>query len=231
MSLLPQRKKSPGEIAKLRENLGVPGTPAEPANHQPIMAPQAETRQPAPPSGTPAEGPKAVHSLKRSERMAASQGAAAAEALPKPDTAPVHPPRSVRSLRKSERLPATPHPESPPDSNLPHQRHSDEEIARIRRREVLALMEAKPNPRLFPAHPALIIPGYLSGIAGAVGFHFYQIPILATVACVIAAVVIAVLIGIRKPISRHHAAFIAVIALFVIVFGALHYFPHLRHAT
>jgi K+-transporting ATPase A subunit len=42
---------------------------------------------------------------------------------------------------------------------------------------------------------------------------------------------VAAFIGIRKPISRHHAAFIAVIALFVIIFGALHYFPHLRHAT
>ena len=120
---------------------------------------------------------------------------------------------------------------SPPDSNLPHLRHSDREIAEIRRREALALMNARPNPKLFPAHPALIIPGYLSAIAGAVGFYFYQFPIAATLAFATVSLVVATIIGIRKPISRHHAAFIAVMALFVLVFGALHYFPHLRHAT
>ena len=42
---------------------------------------------------------------------------------------------------------------------------------------------------------------------------------------------VAAFIGARKPVSRHHAAFISVLSLFVLVFGALHYFPYLRHAT
>jgi K+-transporting ATPase A subunit len=29
----------------------------------------------------------------------------------------------------------------------------------------------------------------------------------------------------------HHAAFIAVLSLFVLVFGVLHYFPQLQHGT
>ena len=53
----------------------------------------------------------------------------------------------------------------------------------------------------------------------------------ATAGCSTAAMLLAAFIYLRRPISRHHAAFIAVIALFVIVFGALHFFPQLRHAT
>jgi hypothetical protein len=134
-------------------------------------------------------------------------------------------------LRKSEQAPAAPHPESPPDSPLPHHRHSDEEIAEIRRRETLALMNAQPNAKLFPAHPGIIIPGYLSAFASAAGIYFYQFPIAATLAFVFFSLAVAAFIGIRKPVSRHHAAFISVISLFVLVFGALHYFPSLRHAT
>jgi hypothetical protein len=92
-------------------------------------------------------------------------------------------------------------------------------------------MNARPNAKLFPAHPALIIPGYLSAIAGAAGFYFHRLPISFTLAFVTVSLVLAAFIGIRKPVSRHHAAFISVISLFVLVFGALHYFPSLRHAT
>ena len=140
-------------------------------------------------------------------------------------------PRPVRSLRKSEWVPAEPQPEAPPDSPLPHHRHSDEEIAEIRRREALALMNAQPNAKLFPAHVGIIIPGYLSSIAGAAGIYFYQFPIAVTLVFVALSLAVAVFIGISKPVSRHHAAFISVISLFVLVFGALHYFPQLRHAT
>ena len=253
MSLLPQRKKSPEEIARLRDSLGVPGAPrqfeetqdaAEPSarkagdvdtivasNHEAALVHPDET---IPLAAQPAElpsGPKPVHSFKRSERLPAAAATAAAEAAPPAVTLDVRSPKPVRSLRKSEHLPLPPQPESPPDSNLPHQRHSDAEIAEIRRREVFAMMNAAPNPKLFPAHPALIIPGYLAGIIAAVGLYFYDLPIVAASACVTTSMLVAAFIGIRKPISRHHAAFIAVIALFVIIFGALHYFPHLRHAT
>lgn len=253
MSPLPQRKKSPEEIARLRDSLGVPGAPrqfeetqdaAEPSarkagdvdtivasNHEAALVHPDET---IPLVAQPAElpsGPKPVHSFKRSERLPAAAATTAAEAAPPAVTLDVRSPKPVRSLRKSEHLPLPPQPESPPYSNLPHQRHSDAEIAEIRRREVFAMMNAAPNPKLFPAHPALIIPGYLAGIIAAVGLYFYDLPIVAASACVTASMLVAAFIGIRKPISRHHAAFIAVIALFVIIFGALHYFPHLRHAT
>lgn len=235
MSPLPQRKKSPEEIAKLRETFGVPGSypqlkeitretapaPVEtivPANHEATVVHEDA------PSELPKPAPKQVHSFKRSERSPVAEENPAV-------TAPAREPKPVRSFRKSEHLPAAPHPESPPDSPLPHHRHSDEEIAEIRRREVLALMNVQPDPRLFPAHPAVIVPGYVSALAGAAGFYFYQFPIGATLGFVCFSLLVAAFIGIRKPISRHHAAFISVISLFVLVFAALHYFPQLRHAT
>jgi hypothetical protein len=245
MSLLPQRKKSAEELAKLRETLGIPGAAAEPGETPAPAAPapradHVETIVPAihqaalvedgdPPHlqtepAAPVAGPKPVHSLKRSERMPAAP-------VPTP-VAASRGAKPVRSLRKSEHLPpAAPLPESPPDSRLPHQRHSDREIEEIRRREVLSMMNAAPNPRLFPAHPAMILPGYLFPPAAAAGIWFYQIHIAATAMLAILSLAIAGVILWRKPVSRHHAAFIAVLALFLIVFSALYYFPQLRHAT
>lgn len=251
MSLLPQRKKSPEEIAKLRETLGISGIPAEilppsasgelpaepapsiehvetivPAIHQAVVI-EDDDPLPLPTAPTaPADGPKPVHSLKRSERVPAPV------ATPHPSPAPARSGKPIRSLRKSEHLPqAAPLPASPTDSTLPYQRHSNHEIEEIRRREALALMNAGPNPRHFPAHTAIIIPGYLIPTAAAAGIWFYQIPIEATAGAALLALVIAAGIMWRKPISRHHAAFIAALTLFLIVFSALYYFPQLRHGT
>jgi hypothetical protein len=210
MSPLPQRKKSAEEIAKLRESLGVPGAVGE----ETPAAPAAEVSQPA---TAVAEAP-----AERASLPPAQETPPPAAREPKP----------VRSLRKAERAAApVPHRDSPPDSSLPHQRHSAREIEELRRREMHSLMNSVPNPRLLPAHPALIIPGYLCSIAAAVGVWVYQMPPAATLVAVLAALAIAGFIWRRKPVSRHHAAFIAVFALFLLVFSALHYFPHLRHAT
>jgi hypothetical protein len=239
MSPLPQRKKSSEEIVRLRESLGIPGAehheepgppkagPAVdiivPANHEaPVIHENAPAELPKPPH-------QKVHSFKRSEQVTVGQEAhGSAPTVPSPSPRESKP---VRSLRKSEWKPVEAQPESPPDSPLPHHRHSEREIAEIRRREALAVMNTPPNARLFPAHPAIIIPGYLSAIAGAAGIYFYQFPIAATLGFVTVSLALAAFIGIQKPISRHHAAFISVISLFVLVFGALHYFPSLRHAT
>ena len=93
MSLLPQRKKSPEELAKLRETLGIPGAAAEaplssatrraaapprltwkPSSRPFIEAAVVEDGDPLPLQTEPATpaGPKPVHSLKRSERMPAA---------------------------------------------------------------------------------------------------------------------------------------------------------------
>jgi hypothetical protein len=256
MSLLPQRKKSAEEIAKLRESLGVPGVSPEaetasapeaasapaagvetivPTHHEATVVHAAEPEPAAEPEHLPPpahHGPKQVHSLKRSERMPLEPTDEPDDEAPSP--LPQGPlPKTVRSLRKSEQapLPAFPHSVPAANSKLPAHRHNDRELNEIRRREAIAMMHPAANPKLAVAHPAVIVPGYLLALAGASCFVFYQFPIAATAACSATALALAAFIFVSRPISRHHAAFIAVIALFVIVFGVLHYFPHLRHAT
>ena len=251
MSLLPQRKKTAEEIAKLRENLGVPALPAEasdppatppvealvPTHHEATVVAAAveaaETPHIEPAPAPIPHGPKPVHSLKRSERIPAPSAEETPPETPTPEPAPGSP-KPVRSLRKSEQIPVLkPAPAKPSaDSKIPFHRHSDDEIAEIRRRDALAMMNAHvPNPKLAAAHFALLIPGYLFAISGGACFFFYEFPMAATAACAAIALVISAFVFVRRPLSRHHAGFISVIALFVIVFGTLHYFPHLQHAT
>jgi len=220
MSLLPQQKKSAEEIAKLRENLGI---------HDPSSAAETPAPDSAETTGPPAEkphAPKPVHSLKRSERTPVLAVEPEPAAPPEPRE-----PKQVRSLRKSEQVPLSPVHEPSPDSKLPIHRHSEQEIQQIRLQESLAALAPAAHLLARKAHPVIVIPGYLFAIGGAVGYHFYDLQIAVTAACVVVALLFAAFIYFKKPLSLHHAAFIAVMSLFVIVFGALHFFPHLQHAT
>jgi len=258
MSLLPQQKKSAEEIAKLRESLGIAASP--PSEEPSPVEPSIPTALVAPPEAKPAaltpqtppasslaplpvvagHAAKPVRSLKRSERIPVlpvedaveiDKIASALEAPPSPSEPAL--PKPVRSLRKSEQGPSAPssHLEPPPDSPLPVHRHSDHELQEIRRKEALAMLAPAVHPQSLTAHLAVIIPGYLLALCGAVGYYYYELQIQVTAACVAAALLVAAFIFVKKPLSRHHAAFIAVASLFVMVFGALYYFPQLRHGT
>jgi hypothetical protein len=201
MSLLPQRKKSAEEISQLRETLGVPALQGNQESATTVVIDSITSEVTEPASSSPRPAP---------------------------------PQKTVRSFRKSEQVPIllTTPPNPDPDSKLPFQRRSDEEIAAIRRRETLAMMSPPPrNWKLAVAHPVILVFGYLCALAGALCFFFAQFPILATAVCGLVALLIAAIILWRYPICRHHAAFIAVIALLVLAFALLHYFPHLRNAT
>lgn len=251
MSHLPQRKKTAEEIAKLRENLGVP-TLQDAESEKPVAA-APDTLVPEPHEASivhhPAEPAPdtlvsnhhesiVVHHAAPPETApeVSENPADAPDEEPETVSAPVpHLPKPVRSLKKSEQVPVlTPAPaKSAANSKLPTKRHSDKELAEIRRRDTMEMTTTppQPNPKLAAAHPALIIPGYLFAVAGATCFVSYDFPMAATASCTAAALLIAGFIFLRKPISRHHAGFIAMIALFVLIFGTLHFFPHLRHAT
>jgi hypothetical protein len=283
MSLLPQRKKSAEEIAKLRETLGIPGQsstmdelpasepasaivsrpPAEiPKAESAVPKLEAEAKAPAPaprppipqipdpepdsPSLPPvtdtstlpvltSNGPRPVRSLKRSERVPvlAPEKPETARITPEKATPAPHAPKVVHSLRKSELVPITPADiHTPPvDSKLPVHRHSDKELNDLRRKAAIAQHGAVVPFAAMKAHLALLIPGYLLTAAAVACFYYYELSISVTAGCIAVALLIAGFIFVKKPLSRHHAAFISVIALFVIVFGALHYFPQLRHGT
>ncbi|RYD17087.1 MAG: hypothetical protein EOP88_28420 [Verrucomicrobiaceae bacterium] len=207
---------------------------AEPA---PVAKP-APALEPLPVSDPPA--PRAVRSLKRSERIPVlsvenepAEPAAPREepSLPGKTVLPtMQTARTVRSLKKSEQGPVEHH-EPAADSKLPQYRHSDKELGEIRRREAIAAVNTQEPPKPMVAHLSMVIPGYLAAIGGGVGFHYYDLAIQVTAVCVGIALLVAAFIFIKRPLSRHHAAFIAVMTLFVIVFGALHYFPQLQHGT
>jgi hypothetical protein len=187
--------------------------------------------------------PKPVRSLKRSERISVlpiePEGPLPRQAQQIEAQLPTRSPlpvaqglKSVRSLRKSEQAPLTaPAKSPPPDSPLPVQRHNADQIQELRRQEAISLIAPHKEPPTLTAHWALIVPGYLCAIAGGVCWYFYELRIEIPGACVACAWLIAAFIFFARPFSRHHAAFIAVIALFVTVFGALYYFPQLKHGA
>jgi hypothetical protein len=186
----------------------------------------------SPPPPADAHAPKPVRSFKRSERVPASP-VAEDEALQASAASPeIHAGHKlVRSLRKSEQGPLHAATKPPPDSPLPLHRHSEREIQQIRRQETLTLQAAAIHPLALKAHPALVIPGYLFAAAGAAAYNFYDFELSVTASCIALALLIATFIFFKKPLSVHHAAFIAVSSLFAIVFGTLHYFPNLQHGT
>lgn len=213
----------------------VTASPETEAVPPPGLAPELE---PLPVAGPPA--PRQVRSLKRSERIPvlpvedeSTESTAPREesSIPGKTVLPaLQVARQVRSLKKSEQRPLELH-EPPADSKLPQHRHSDRELGEIRRREAIAAVNIQAPPKPMVAHLAMVIPGYLAAIAGGVCFRYYDLSIGVTATCVAIALLVAGFIFIKRPLSRHHAAFISVMTLFVIVFGALYYFPQLQHGT
>jgi len=223
MSELPQRRKSPEEIARLRESMGLPVIP--PATVE--ISPTAEV--PAINESLPTPAPRQVHSLKKSEQIPSMPAVIAgiSPAIIEPAAAA----KPVRSLRKSEQIAPAPNPNAfSSHSNLPGHRHSDSELKEIRRQAALQSQIYTAPPKPLRAHPSLYAPGYLLALAG--GICIYQdLQFIIPLACALSAVALAGFVFLQRPHSRHHAAFITVAALFLIVFGALYYFPQLRHAS
>ena len=153
------------------------------------------------------------------------------EPVPQRPAPAAHGPKQVRSLRKSEQGPVSPPHRPPADSVLPVHRHSENDIKLIRRHEALAPHAHIPHPQTLIAHPVVYVPGYLLAIAGAVCCFYYDLELHYTAACEGLAFLLAAFIWFQKPLSRHHGGFIAVIALMVVVFGVLHYFPNLKYGT
>jgi hypothetical protein len=150
-----------------------------------------------------------------------------AEIRPLPEAKP------VRSLRKSERVPVQTSAAQPAaHSNLPTHRRSQDEIEDLRKREALArLTPPPPNPKLAVAHRFTISIGYACALSGSSFFFYKPFPLAATASCAVAALLTALYIFLKTPLSKHHAGFITAITLVVMVFGSLHYFPHLKYAT
>lgn len=234
MSPLPQRRKSPEEISLLRESLGIPSV-MDPPDHPPTPVPQPKEQVTgtvaldAPTEIIPAAVDTPVVSIEPVTRQAVpvvtpaapateiAESAIRLELPPKPNT---------------PRPPTTrPVPNDPAFSSIPVRRHSHEELEDIRRRDALSAMDATPtHPVFVQAHPAFIASGYLFAGGCAGRLLLVDWPLRATAGCAAASLLIALCILILRPISRHHAGFIAILTLLLCAFATLQHFPQLLHA-
>jgi hypothetical protein len=221
--MIPQKKKSAEEIAKLRESLGLPGAgPAPETTPDPFpSAPQAE-----PAAVSPASLPQPAPVPESSK--------------PAPDPRPSAEAKPVRSLRKSERMPLPkPAPAAAnPGSILPSQRRSESELNQIRRAQAFENRQAPPATHLLAitANPFLVGLGYLFAFGSAFmpladWLYWFRAPFALTATLAGLSLVVAAFIFLKKKRSVHNACFIAAIAFFTLVFSALYYFPQLRNAS
>lgn len=221
--MLPQRRKSAEEIAKLRESMGIPGA----------IAPQAEPADPGDrlDGAEPVDGGEGLKSR------------AVAEALP-PSVA-----KPVRSLRKSERMPENRERPAVPLSpaGIPLRRRSEEELMEMRRQQATPPDQSIAHLRQMELPWPVIVFVYLLPLCGALCAWFavwspgvppldFPAPWLADLSrqpwlakaglgalgvfCG-GAFLLAGWISWKKPRSRHHAGFISIINLLVLVFGIL----------
>jgi hypothetical protein len=121
--------------------------------------------------------------------------------------------KPVRSLRRSERNPS-PASTPAPSETLPSYRHTREELDLMRRQEAMRVMSSEVPPAVshlqqITASRWLLALGYLLAFAWGVG-----------------GIGVAAYIALKKPRSRHHAGFMAMIAVLVLVFGILYKFTN-----
>ena len=222
--MLPQRRKSAEEIAKLRESMGIPGAAAESVDPtdagdridvgDPVDAVQ-DVKSRAVVEPLPPAAPKPVRSLRKSERKVVERVRPAAAAV---DSAgiPVRR-RTDEELMEMRRIQAT-----PPDQSIAHIQQMAVPWPVIALGYLLPLFGAlcawfavwSPGvpPMDFPAEwigdlsrqPWLAKAGLGAlGLFGGLSFA------------------LAGWIAWKKPRSRHHAGFISIITLLVLVFGII----------
>jgi hypothetical protein len=238
--MIPQKKKTPEEIAALREGLGIPDALPQPGEARsrptqlPPIAAKAETPPPPPPpeiAVVPAPVLDPVHP-DATPMMELREPVNHLDIPPAPKTA--SPPPVYHSLRKHE-LPLAPAPFVTQKTTLPKSRHEAKDIAEIRRREALNhLGSSHQDPAVhlkkITAHLALLIPTYLLALAPTLAIWQRTLFVTPAILLLLAAA-LALFIFIKKKRSRHHAAIIFIIILMTLVFGGIHYAPYFTHGS
>ena len=106
-------------------------------------------------------------------------------------------------------------------TSLPEQKHSSEELNELRLRNALAVRPPVQHIKSLALHPVLLTLHYLLSLTGGglVCGGMYRPGLV----CSGVAMLGALLVFWKKPRSRHHAAFISLISLLVLVFGTVYY--------
>ena len=228
MSPLPERRKSAEELAELRRSLGITD---DLAAHAPGAAPR---RDPAVDEAPPTPENRALF---------------------EPPAAPLEapPPKPVKSLRKSERLGGD-RPRPVPlraDGSLPVRRHTERELMALRKSQPVRTQEVARHLERQEAKWPWLVLAYGGGaflLALAFFGHWTRgVPAMDLPAEALAKLAARedfpqILLGIvwasvawwalaagglawRKPLSRHHAGFLIILAVLVLVFGTLYFLP------
>jgi len=264
VSPLPERRKTPEELAELRQSLGIPAeAPPGPLNDSspPIAKAEAESTT-ASPKPAEAELPPRQEVEDAPERVELPSEGDEIESLAVPtedgeEVVRVGGGGGVKSLRKSAGL-AVDQPKGQiargDGGVIPDKRHSNTELNELRK----AAQLAPPVGEIIPksAHPVTLVALYgvasLVVLAGILGGVSQSVPvsdlpfewlmravqtdsfsmILFAILCAGAGVFLlaAGWLAWKRPLSRHHAGFMTIIAVLVLVFGTLYSFPQLHGA-
>lgn len=227
--MIPQKKKSPEELAALRNELGIPASKVDsPPQQKPEPADVSAAKTDDEPSQPPPVAIEPSPPIEESQAQPTEQPRSLTPAEPKRNVSKRH------SLRKQE-LPLAPAPRSQHKTELPSRRKPNENLAEIRKRQALANL---PNQAQDPAahlkkitaHPALLTPAYLFALGAAIAawqWTHYLTPL-----CLIgASAILTLFIFATKKRSRHHAAILLTIIILILAFGGIRYAPLFHHAT
>jgi hypothetical protein len=203
--MIPDRKKTPEELAALREAFGF-------------------IQNLATPTPTPADQPKTpVFEKVIGQAMRPTPP-------PAPSSPVVRKPKKKRihSLRRVE-LPLAPGYKIQNQTQIPKTRHTPEDIAEIRKRETLANLSANalnPIARLekLTAHPVLLTLTYLTAFL-AIYAAWQAVFFITPISLIFVSGLLTAYIFWRKKRSRHHAAILIIILVMTLVFGGIHYAP------
>ena len=225
--MIPQKKKSPEEIAALRGELGIPeafpGSDKKPTPEIEQAAKVSPPDAPVPDSANP----------KVSQQQLPEEAVIHLD-IPTPQN-PTNTRDAIKthSLRKND-LPLSPSEATTQKTTLPTRRRRPDDIAELKRREALAnLSEKAMDPathlRQITAHPGLLVPAYLCafGAAAAAWQRFQYFTPLALIAI---STLMATFIFFAKKRSRHHSAILIIIVIMTLAFGGLHYAPLFSYA-
>lgn len=120
-------------------------------------------------------------------------------------------------------------------THLPSHRRNDSELNRLRREQAFSVQSPGGFLIQQTANIFIVGIGYFCVLLAAAlpifDFLFSKVSLYFPAILCLVGIGLAVFIFLKKKRSIHHAAFIATIAVFTLIFGALYYFPHLRNAS
>lgn len=197
MNPLPKKKKSAEELARLRDDMGLPPVATSVLKPPPIKTPAKSAVQPVPISP-----PKQVRSLRRSERQPSAL------------------PRVVSKESWASSLPAQRHSEN--ELEVVRQRESMQTFAAAVPPGIAYFQAITAHPALLALGYVLVAAG---AIGFFITEDYAQIkPEVYALSGSILGLLVALFVSLKKVRSRHHAGFIAMIALLVLVFTLFHHY-------